>query len=82
MRINFRFNYFARTFTIIPLFMIAMRARRRGETRSSDYAAGKVRGSIDRRRMVATHFGQDPNGGTLAELDEVTIWELWERWER
>ena len=55
--------------------IIFVRARRRGETRSSDYAAGKVRGSIDCRRMVATHFGQDPNGGTLAELDEVTIWE-------
>ena len=55
--------------------IIFVRARRRGETRSSDYVAGKVRGSIDRRRMVAIHFGQDPNGGFLAELDEVTIWE-------
>jgi hypothetical protein len=25
--------------------------------------------------MVATYFGEDPNGGALAELNEVTIRE-------
>jgi len=42
--------YSSKFWVYFPLFPIAgMRARRRGETRSSDYAAGKVHGSIDRR---------------------------------
>jgi hypothetical protein len=62
-------------YTLQLVNIIFVRARRRGEKRSSGYATPKVRVLPN----GCHRFLEDSNGGPLAELDELTICDRRER---